>query len=254
MPKCNHPNNFTTIYVLLCLSFYSCGDQEAQNIVDAAIERHGGKAYQSFEMEFDFRNMHYTASRKGGLFTYTREFTDSTGSIKDVLNNTGLIRYHNDSILSISGERRAAFSRSVNSVIYFALLPFGLNDDAVNKAWIAETTIKGESYDVIRITFDKQGGGDDHEDVFLYWIHQKNNTMDYLAYSYETDGGGLRFREAINPRNIGGIRFQDYVNYKPQDESIPLEILDSLFVSGKLKILSQISLENLQVSPFMESD
>jgi hypothetical protein len=238
---------YKVFYLLLCLLLYSCDEKKAQGIVDNAIQKHGGAAYQSLELEFDFRNRHYTASRKDGVFTYTREFTDSTGRIKDVLNNRGLARYRNDSIIEISDQRRKAFSNSVNSVIYFALLPFGLNDDAANKQWIEETTIKGEPYDVVRITFDQRGGGEDHQDIFLYWIHQQKNTMDYLAYSYQTNGGGLRFREAVNPREVGGILFQDYVNYQPEDETVPLEKLQSLFVSGALKKLSEIKLENIRV-------
>jgi hypothetical protein len=227
---------------LLC----SC-KSKPQRIVDAAIEAHGGAAFHAFFLEFDFRDRHYTATRDGGIFSYTREFSDSTGRIKDVLNNDGLTRYRNEKKIDIPEERRQAFTRSVNSVIYFMLLPFGLNDDPVNKEWVEETSIKGEPYQVIRVTFDQQGGGEDHEDVFLYWFHSEKNTMDYFAYSYKTDGGGLRFREAINPRKMGGLLLQDYVNYKPQDETIPLDSLKDMFVSGKLQKLSEINLENLKV-------
>lgn len=251
MPRYNITHaGYKILYLCTFLALYSCGENKAQRVVDNAIEKHGGKAYQDLELEFDFRNRHYTAERKDGVFTYTRQFTDSTGNIKDVLSNTGLVRYRNDSIVPISDERRKAFSNSVNSVIYFALLPFGLNDDAVNKHWMEETTLKGEPYDMVRVTFDQRGGGEDHEDVFLYWIHQQKNTMDYFAYSYQTDGGGLRFREAINPRVVGGILFQDYVNYKPEDESVPLEQLQALFVSGELEKLSEIRLENLRVNGY----
>src|SRR5688572_6949621 len=233
--KITHPALSGILFALLSVILSSCGDNKPQRIVDNAIETHGGKAYQSFHLEFDFRNRHYTASRKGGLFTYTREFTDTTGTIKDVLNNDGFTRFRNGLELNITDERKRAFTRSVNSVIYFALLPFGLNDDVVNKQWIKEAIIKNEQYDVVRVTFDQEGGGEDHSDVFLYWFHQQRHTVDYFAYSYETEGGGLRFREAFNPRRVGGILWQDYVNYKPADESVPLEDLERMFVSGSLE-------------------
>lgn len=236
----------------LIATFYSCDDSKPQRIVDNAIDAHGGKAYRSFHLEFDFRNRHYTASRKGGLFTYTREFTDTTGVIKDVLNNDGFTRLRNGAVLDITDERKQAFTRSVNSVIYFALLPFGLNDDAVNKRWVKEAIIKNEPYDVVRVTFDQMDGREDHSDVFLYWFHQEKHTMDYFAYSYETEGGGLRFREAVNPRRAGGILWQDYVNYKPADKSIPLEDLEPMFVSGSLEKLSEIKMENVKVSEYSE--
>lgn len=236
--------------VLLSLAFSSCEEKKAQSIVDKTIEKHGGSAFNRIKIQFDFRNRHYTAERVDGLFTYTRQFTDSTGKIKDVLNNEGLVRYRNDSILLITEERKRAFTNSVNSVFYFALLPFGLNDDAVNKKLLDDTTIKGEPYHVVRVTFDEQGGGEDNQDVFLYWIHQTKHTMDYFAYSYITDGGGVRFREAVNPRVVAGILLQDYVNYKPKDESIPIENLKSLYESGELEKLSDIKMENLRVGEF----
>ena len=238
------------IFPTLCLLAGLCACKgKPQRIVDDAIEAHGGRAYRSFHLSFDFRGRHYTAARRDGLFTYTRAFTDSTGRITDVLDNGGFTRYRNDTVLDIPVRRKQAFTRSVNSVIYFTLLPFGLNDDAVNKEWIKDTTIKGEPYHVVRVTFDRGGGGEDHEDIFLYWFHREKHTMDYFAYSYETDGGGLRFREAKNPREVGGILWQDYVNYRPGDESVPLDSLESMFVTGKLQKLSDISMENIAVSP-----
>lgn len=253
IPPLTHPLQ-AFLFMGIFAALLSCGEGKSQRIVDAGIEAHGGAAYHAFHLEFDFRNRHYTASRKDGLFTYTREFTDTTGRIKDVLNNDGLIRYRNDSVLEIPEERRQAFTRSVNSVIYFALLPSALNDEAANKEWIEETTIKGEPYDLVRVTFDQAGGGEDHEDTFLYWFHQEKHTMDYFAYSYETEGGGIRFREATHPRKAGGILWQDYVNYKPEDEAVPLKELQSMFAADSLVRLSEIRMENIMVTPFKDKE
>ena len=106
---------------------------------------------------------------------------------------------------------------------------------------------------MIRVTFDATAGVD-HQDVFLYWFHKEKNTMDYFAYSYESEGGGIRFREGIKPRKIGGILWQDYVNYKPVDETVPLDTLQSMFVSGTLQKLSEIKMENITVSEYIEKE
>lgn len=228
----------------LTLSLVSCKPDPGQRVVDQAIQAHGGDAYKSFALDFDFRNRHYTATRDGGMFTYSREFSDSTGAIRDVLSNDGFTRYRDGSVVELRNERKKAFSNSVNAVIYFTLLPFGLNDEAVNKEFLRETTIDGRTYDVVRVTFDQPDGGSDHQDVFQYWFDRDTHTMDYFAYTYETDGGGVRFRKAVNQRVSGGIRLQDYINYKPKNESIPLDSLEPMFVAGKLEILSEIKMEN----------
>ena len=73
--------------------------------------------------------------------------------------------------------------------------------------------------------------------------------MDYLAYNYQVDGGGARFRETYNVRTIDGIRFADYVNYKPVPKTLEVSTFDSLFVNGQLEELSRIDTENVEVSP-----
>ena len=142
-------------------------------------------------------------------------------------------------------KKKRAYSNSVNSVHYFAFLPSFLNDAAVHKTYVGETTIKGKAYYKIRVTFDQEGGGDDHDDVYMYWIDKEDYSMDYLAYSFHVNGGGVRFRSAYNARNVEGITFQDYVNYK-HDKETPVENLDALYEEDKLIELSRIELKNIQ--------
>ena len=140
------------------------------------------------------------------------------------------------------------YSNSVNSVHYFAMLPYGLNDPAVNKKFIGETNINGKDYFKVEVTFKKEGGGKDYEDVFLYWFNKESYKLEYLAYSYITDGGGMRFRESYNERFVNGLRFLDYRNYKPESKDVSLVDLDSLFEAKQLKLLSKIELKNIEVN------
>lgn len=235
------------ILLLFPFCLTGCFTDPSTKIINDAIEAHGGKRFENALTEFDFRGRHYTSHRKGGMFTYTREFSDSSGQIKDVLSNDGFRREINGGLAKISGERAAAYSNSVNSVLYFALLPYGLNDPAVIKTYLGETELRGKKYHLIRVTFKQDGGGKDHEDVFLYWINQQTNIVDYLAYSYLTDGGGLRFREAINQRTINGILFHDYNNYKPGSDTVTLDEMGTLFEQNQLDLLSVINHENIKV-------
>lgn len=243
---------------LFCLLFFfsflfpACQAEEeaneAQQVVNKAIETHGGKAFEQAHFTFDFRDRSYVYKREGGLYEYRRLFTDNTGQhYVDILNNSGFSRLINGDTAKLTEERALAYTNSVNSVIYFALLPYRLNDEAVQKEYLGQTEIAGEPYHKLKITFEKDSGGEDYEDIFIYWFHQDNHTLDYLAYSFQENGGGFRFRKAYNPRMVGGIRWQDYINYKPVSmEGIQLEQLDELFQAGKLEELSRIELENIQ--------
>ena len=83
--------------------------------------------------------------------------------------------------------------------------------------------------------------------MFIYWINKKSYEVEYLAYSFHVNGGGVRFRKAYNERDIEGVRFVDYENYKPKDNSTKLSELENLFRQNKLELLSKIELKNVKV-------
>lgn len=231
--------------------FSSCqedrDDSTAQQIINKTIEKAGGERYKRATIEFKFRDYIYRSSRRGGEFQLERTWEDSLGTFRDIVSNTGFQRFRNDSIEEVPDSMAVRFGSSVNSVHYFAHLPYGLNDRAVNKEMAGDAVIDGEPYYQLKITFQQEGGGADHHDEFMYWIHKSNYTVDYLAYKFLVNDGGIRFRVAFNPRVIEGIRFTDYKNYTIDDFNTALEDLDELYQEGKLDMLSTIETEVLNV-------
>lgn len=220
----------------------------AEKIIQKAIEQAGGESFFHSEISFDFRDKHYIMLRNGGWFSYQRIYNDSLGNeIRDVLNNQGFQRYLNTVQIRLPDTLMNKYSSSVNSVLYFASLPFLLNDDAVVTKKIGEQKIKNKKYYKIEIQFNEKNGGQDHQDVFLYWFDQETFQMDYFAYQYYADEGGIRFREAYNIRQIEGIRIADYHNYKPADKNVKLSDIDQFFEANQLILLSEINLKNVAV-------
>ncbi|MDT0643887.1 DUF6503 family protein [Zunongwangia sp. F363] len=238
-----------SILAILCSCNNTSEDPEAQKIVDKAIEIAGGENYERARIDFTFRNKTYRSTRNhGGEFSLERTVVDSMGTeTRDVLSNTGLKRFRNDTAVKVADSLINAVSNSVNSVHYFLQLPFGLNAPAANKKLVGRDTIDNEGYYEIKVTFDNAGGGTDHEDEYLYWINDDTYTVDYLAYNYKVNGGGVRFRKAVNPRVINGIRFVDYENFKYKDPGVKLQKLDSLFTAGELTLVSHIRTEDIEV-------
>jgi hypothetical protein len=218
-----------------------------QEIINKTIDAYGGEKVFNSLIEFDFRDKHYTAKYHNYRFSLKRVFSDSTGHIIDELNNDGFTRLRNDSLITLDEEWTGKYSRSVNSVIYFFRVPFILNDEAVQPELIGTAELKGKSYYKIRVSFTEEGGGEDFDDTFVYWIDKETYFIDYLAYSYSTDGGGKRFREAINPREVNGFRAVDYINYEPKDLAIAIEDYDTYFHKGGMKELSRIINENVSI-------
>ncbi|PTM09270.1 MAG: deoxyribose-phosphate aldolase [Bacteroidetes bacterium] len=237
--------------VLVCFLAMACKTETpltAQDIIDKTLEVSGGDTYLNAEIDFDFRDIHYRSKRDHGKFHYERVIKDSVGTIKDVLNNDGFQRFVNNELAEIPDSMAVKYTSSVNSVHYFALLPFGLNDVAVNKSSLGEVSVNDKLYYKIKVWFSQEGGGEDFEDVFIYWISKDTFKADYIAYSYiEDDGVGIRFREAYNERMVNGLRFVDYNNYKSEEVTMDLLGLDKAYESGSLLLLSKIELENIEV-------
>ena len=238
------------LYFFFILVFFGSCDQQkektpAEEIIGKAIEKAGGDKYEKAEIDFTFRENKYSSRREGGLFEYTRTISDSVGEATDVLTNEGFRRFRGEQEETLHDTLKAKFSNSVNSVHYFVQLPYGLQAPAVREELVGKDTIAGKPYYEIRVTFSEEGGGADHEDEYMYWIHQNDYTVDYLAYRFYVDEGGIRFRRAFNPRTIEGIRFVDYENYGLENnwETIDLHKLDNLFEDGKLKKVSMIESE-----------
>ena len=110
-----------------------------------------------------------------------------------------------------------------------------------------KTGTRLKSYYKVEVTYGKNGGGKNFENIFVYWINQKTHAIDYLAYSYYINGGGVRFREAYNQREVNGVLFQDYINYTI-DSDFPAHELDYAFQTDQLREISRIELENVQVN------
>lgn len=243
------------VYLLtLVFLIVSCKEKaptrlSAQEIVDKAISVSGGEQYRTNDVFFKFRDYQYASEWKDGDRILKRiRLTDST-KVVDVKASQGFKRFVNDSVVPLRDSIANLYANSVNSVHYFAHLPYGLNDPAVNKELLGIVTVRDKEYYKVRVTFDQKGGGKDYEDIYMYWFNKETYKPDYLAYKFYVDGGGIRFRVAYNERYLGGIRFVDYENYEATLRDSEFYDVDVFYERNKLKLLSKIELEDISVKP-----
>jgi hypothetical protein len=247
--------------VLVIVVAVGCGQQtpqtsnsDAADIIAAAIEYQGKDAIDRIQIEFDFRGRHFSLYRKDGLFQYERLFSDSTGNVRDVVNNNEVFREINGNRVALDSVKHRSVYVDVNSIAYFALLPYPLGDAAVRSRTLGKATIDSVEYHEVEVTFEQAGGGLDHQDRFVYWIREDPAVIDYLAYYYYTDGGGSRFRKAYNRRRVGGVLFADYYNYSAPVDSMfsDVHVYDRFYMSDSLSLVSEINLVNLRAAPVEE--
>jgi len=242
-------NKFLSV-LIICVAV-SCHQTEkkisTQEIVDQSIEISGGKLHESSTISFEFRGKTYISKMDGNQKVLKRLTHNDSIQLFDILTGEKFQRFENDSLIMLPDSISRKYSNSVNSVHYFSKLPYGLNDPAVRKEFLGEIEINGKAYYKIKVTFEKEGGGDDFDDTYLYWFNQETLKADYLAYDFHVDGGGMRFREAYNERYIGDIRFVDYYNSKPKNSNASLMQIDSLFIKDQLQLLSKIELKKITI-------
>lgn len=242
------------ILIILSIAIFSCKGPEkknlsAQEIVDKSIEVSGGiSKYENSLITFHFRGRYYISEAQGKRKILKRIQKNDTINLLDILSSSGFKRFKNDSLVMLHDSMATKYGNSVNSVHYFAKLPYGLNDPAVNKEFLGKTEIKGKSYFKVKVTFDQKGGGDDFDDTYVYFFNTSTFKPDYLAYDFHVNGGGMRFREAYNERYVNGIRFVDYKNMQPLDKNASVLQVDSLFNNNRFELLSKIELTDIEVN------
>ena len=174
---------FSTLFIAILVSCtLEKTPKTAQEIIDRSIKTSRTYKLANAKLTFDFRERRYTADRKNGLFELQRISKNGPEVITDIFSNHGFQRFLNKTPIEVLNSMAVKYSESVNSVHYFAVLPYGLNDKAVRKKLLPEITIKNKAYYKIEVTFAQEGGGVDFEDVFVYWINKKTFQIDYLAY------------------------------------------------------------------------
>lgn len=235
--------------MVLASFLWSCKEKsaDANEIVNLAMKAHGSYLLKNSTTTFTFRDVDYQTTRSSGRYSFTRTFITDSDTIKDVKTNSNITRYRNGKTVFVSDSLKKKHDAALNSVIYFAQLPYGLDGLAVIKKYVGAEIIKGENYHKIQVTFKKDGGGEAYEDVFIYWIQKETFLVDYLAYSFCEAECGYRFRESVNRTNHSGVIMQDYKNYKSGIENIKLEQLAQLFENGKLELMSEIVNDNVTI-------
>jgi hypothetical protein len=229
----------------------SCqGADDASSVIRRSIEVHGGQAFNDIRLEWDFRGVPFEVILDDGRFRYQRTVADSLGQpVVEVMENSG-------TWIEVGGQRqelddvsRSRLETAVNSVVYFGFLPFKLDDPPVQPADLGRAEVEGQPYRKIEVTFRQDGGGPDWEDRFVYWIHETDGTLDYLAYREAAEVETTRFRKAVNRREIGGLLVQDYENYTGDPEVGDIAAYDELFEAGTLRLVSMVEFDDLVVNP-----
>lgn len=242
---------------VLIVATAACGAgtvETAEDVVTAAIERHGGDRFDQVSIRWEFRSVPFGLDRDDGRFRYSRVMLDEQEiDILQVIGNDGTWIEVNGVPQELDASTRPTVESEINATVYLGFLPFRLDDAAVRMTDLGTAELEGRLYRKVEVSFEEDGGGRGWENRFVYWFRDGEWTLDYFAYAEPTTPPTTRFRRAVNPREIGGLLIQDYENYAvdgPAAESPDFDIADydRLFEEGQVRLVSMVEFENVRVS------
>ncbi len=242
-------------WLLLLVSIPASGRDAAQHrleIVDRAIEHHGGEIYRHSETELDLCSksgcFQVVARMDGDAWTY-KVSGKSRDSHQEVISTHDRLTVRRDgSEVTVAADQEQGFRDWAMARVYFCFLPFRLNDPSVLKQDLGLVDWDGRSLHKVKVTFEA-GSSTDAGDQYMYWFDPETARLEYLAYSYDDNGGGLRFRRAVRHRRIGGLLFFDQENFGADGPGLSVDAIDAAYVRDSMRHVSTVRLEDIQVRP-----
>lgn len=220
-------------------------------IVDQAIDHHGGDRYRASrttlevcsksgcfqaEARVDGDNYRYEATRVRNGVTRRVRMTNDTVSA-----------WQNGKADALTPDREQRHRDWVMQRIYFAFLPYRLNDSSVWKQDLGLETWGDQKLHKVKVSFTP-GSSSDADDTYMYWFDPATGEVVQFAYDYKGSPGGLRFRQAVNHRRIGGILFFDQENYGAEGDGLRVDQITPRY-AATLRLVSTVRFENIAIEP-----
>lgn len=224
---------------------------ERLSIVDRAIEHHGGALSSGSVTELETCSLSGCSSVRatvdGGLFEYVVR-----GKVRDAERR---VRATNDEVelwldgrpVPVAGHEAQAMRDWAMARVYFAFLPYRLNDPGVWKEDLGLETWEGRDLHKVKVSFTPESSTH-ADDEYLYWFDPETAELVQFAYSYSTSNEGLRFRRLFNARRVGGILFADQENWGVEGPGLSVDLMTPEYVAG-LRRVSTVELRNVSVGP-----
>ncbi len=224
------------------------------DIVDKAIEFHGGDYYRATETRL------LIGSRSGAFQVISQVDGDqfehivsgklSSGVERKVRQtNTVLERWDDGKPVELDEQGRRGAQSFVEARVYFPFLPFRLNDESVWKEDQGIEEWNGRALHRVKITFDADSSNSAH-DEYVYWFDPKTGRLEQYGYSFGTgrENGGLRFRTLSKYRRVGGILFFDADNLGVDGSGqLKVDLITPPYVEEKMEHVSFVNLSKIKV-------
>ncbi len=227
------------------------GTSERLEIVDRAIELHGGELFEQSQVKLT------VASRSGSFdvdsmvdgdrFEYRIRASNGSDEPEYRRDNMALEVTEGGEPMEMDEAEHVRAESYVNQRMYFLFLPYKLNDPGTYKEDQGLEEWNGRRLRRVRVTFEP-GASDGADSAYVYWFDPETARLEQFAYDY-SEGAGLRFRVLTNYRRVDGLLFYDADNYglNTRDGGLTVDDINPAYVEEELPLVSRIELRDIQV-------
>ncbi len=221
-------------------------------IVARASEHPGGELYRHSETGLELCSgsgcYRMTVWADGGLYRHevSGPYRGRTRTVR--ADNNSVSASRDGEPLIVLDQAKQALRDWATARIYFAFLPYRLNDPGVLQQDLGIEQWEGRRLHKVKVSF-VAGSSTDAEDEYLYWFDPETARLEQFAYSFQGRPGGLRFRQLGNYRRIGGILFFDQSNLGVEGPDLRVDQINPGFVRERMREVSRVELKNITVRP-----
>lgn len=227
------------------------GTSDRLEIVDRAIEHHGGDLFEHSRVRLTVASrsgsFDVDSTTDGDRFEYVIRASEGSDEREYRRDNRALEVTEAGEPMDMDETGRVRAESYVNQRMYFLFLPYKLNDPGTYKEDQGLEEWNGRQLHRVRVTFepDSSAGADS---AYVYWFDPETARLEQFAYDYST-GTGLRFRTLRNYRRVGGLLFYDADNYglNTPDGGLTVDDITPTYVAEELPLVSQIEHRDVHV-------
>ena len=227
------------------------GTSDRLEIVDRAIEHHGGELFESSRVRLTVASrsgsFDVDSTTDGDRFEYVIRASAGDDQREYRRDNAALEVTEGGEPMEMDETEHVRAESYVNQRMYFLFLPYKLNDPGTYKEDQGLEEWNGRQLHRVRVTFEP-GSSAGADSAYVYWFDPETARLEQFAYDY-SKGTGLRFRILRNYRRIGGLLFYDADNYglNTLDGGLTVDDITPTYVEEELPLVSRIEHRDVQV-------
>lgn len=251
---------FATAFALAAALAAPAHAETAAEIVGRSIAHHGGTLYESTQIALELCSKSGCSAlevlQDGGVYEYCSTTQVRMGERRVCIDNDAAREWF-DGVGMTSAAAPGTPAAEVFDIslrdwvmqqVYFAFLPYRLEDRSVQLEDQGLETWDGRELRRVKVSFEADTSTD-ADDEFLYWFDPDTARLELFAYSYERNEGGLRFRRLTNYRRVGGILFFDQENYGIEGPELSVDLISPGYAARSMRHVSTVELKDIRVEP-----